>query len=452
MGTVVRRPSVLEALRKKLVRLTIPIFVEVALVMCVGAVDTFMLSSCGDGAVAAVGLDNQLVMLAFLVYQFMSIGVGIVCAQYHGAGLRKRLVQVVGIALLFNAFVGLAISALMFFKAEELLRLMGLREDLMAQGVTYLKITGSLSFFQALGFTFSSSLRSVGRVKAPMIVTAIANVVNGIGNYALIFGHFGLPEMGVAGAAWATAGSRIVSCVLMGAIHTKVHIRTFPIRYFRPFPWKEFRNLFHIGLPAVGEELSYCLSQVVITYFINRISTEALTTRTYVVHSVMFGYLFCISIVQGGDIIVGHLVGQKRYLPSYLMGNYFLRWSMIVTLLGSVVLAILGPWIFPMLTENPEIIRLGIIILWLDCTLEVGRVRNIFACSTLRAAGDPIYPLVVGIIFQWGVAVGVAWLFAIPFEWGLIGAWIAFSLDENLRGIVLMRRWHSRGWVGKSLA
>ena len=79
-------------------------------------------------------------------------------------------------------------------------------------------------------------------------------------------------------------------------------------------------------------------------------------------------------------------------------------------------------------------------------------MRNIFACGTLRAAGDPVYPLVVGIIFQWGVAVGVAWLFAIPFGWGLLGAWVAFSLDENLRGIVLMRRWHSKGWVGKSLA
>ena len=77
-------------------RLTIPIFMEIALVALVGFVDMFMLSSCGDGAVAAVGLASQIVMLVFLVYRFAASGVAIVCAQYHGAGLRKRLVQVVG--------------------------------------------------------------------------------------------------------------------------------------------------------------------------------------------------------------------------------------------------------------------------------------------------------------------------------------------------------------------
>ena len=121
----------MQSLRSQLWKLTIPIFVEVTLVMLVGAVDTFMLSSCGDGAVAAVGLDNQLIMLVFLVFQFTSVGVGIVCAQYYGAGLRQRLVQVVGIALLFNAVLGLAASAWLFFEAESVLRLMGLPADLL---------------------------------------------------------------------------------------------------------------------------------------------------------------------------------------------------------------------------------------------------------------------------------------------------------------------------------
>ncbi len=420
--------------------------------MLVGAVDTFMLSGCGDGAVAAVGLDNQLIVLVFLVYQFVSLGVGIVCAQYHGAGLRQRFVQVVGIALLVNAVLGLAASAFLFFKAEAVLRAMGLREDLMADGVTYLRITGALSFFQAIAFTFSASLRSVNRVRAPMIVTGVANVVNALGNYLLIFGHWGCPELGVAGAAWATAGSRVVGFALLLVIHTRTHIRWFPLAWFRPFPWHEVRNLFRIGLPAMGEEMSYCLSQVVITYFINQISTDALTTRTYAVNCVMFGYLFCVAAVQGGDIVVGHLVGQKRYHPAYLLGNFFRRRSLAVTVVCSTLLALIGPWVFAALTDNAEIIRMGVIILWIDVVLSVGRVRNIFACGTLRASGDPFYPLVVGIIFQWGVAVGVAWVFAIPFGWGLVGAWVAFALDENLRGIVLMRRWHSKAWQGKSLA
>lgn len=442
----------MEGIKSQLARLTIPIFVEIALVMLVGAVDTFMLSRCGDGAVAAVGLGNQLVMLVFLVYQFVSVGVGIICAQYHGAGERKRLVQVVGLALLFNAVIGLLVSALMYFKAEAMLGFMGLEESLMPQGVTYLKIVGALSFFQAFSFAFGASLRSVKRVNAPMIVTVIVNLLNALGNYALIFGNFGCPALGVAGAAWSTAISRAIGFVLIAAIHTYSHIRVFPLAYFRPFPWKEVANLFKIGLPAMGEELSYCLSQVAITYFIAQISTEALATRTYAVHVIMFTYLFCLSVVQGGDILVGHLVGRVRYAAAYLTGNFFLRLSLVITLAGSLVIALCGPWIFGLLTKNADIIRLGSIILWIDLTLELGRVRNIFACGTLRAAGDALYPLIVGVIFQWSVAVALAWVFAIPCGWGLIGAWIAFSLDENLRGIVLMRRWHTKDWVGKSLA
>jgi len=107
--------------------------------------------------VAAVGLDNQLISLVFLVYQFFPMGAAILCAQYIGAGLRKRLVQVVGMALVVNLMLGLTVSALLFFYAEQLLQLMGLRPELMGDGLVYLRLTGALSFFQALSLTFSAS-------------------------------------------------------------------------------------------------------------------------------------------------------------------------------------------------------------------------------------------------------------------------------------------------------
>lgn len=440
------------SLKAELQRLTLPIFMEIALVMLVGAVDTFMLSRWGDGAVAAVGMDNQLIGLIFLIYQFVSVGMSILCAQYFGAKERTRLVQIVGIALTLNLLLGLGVSVLLYFKAAAVLRFMGLDGDILADGITYLKITGALSFFQALGFTFSASLRAVGKVKGPMYVTIFANIVNAVGNYALIFGHFGFPALGVAGAAYATAFSRIVSMILMAAIHFKTHIGCFPLKHFLPFPWKELKNLVHIGIPAMSEELSYCLSQVAITYFINRISVDALSARTYAMNIIMFVFLFCASVTQGGSIMIGHLVGRHKYAPAYVMGNYSLRLSMLTTMTCSVILALIGPVVFGFLTSNPEIIRMGTIILWIDVILEIGRVRNIFACGTLRAAGDVVYPVVVGVTFQWIVAVGIAYLLGIPFGLGLIGMWIGFALDENLRGIVLMRRWHSKNWMGKSFA
>ena len=124
-------------LKRQLKVLTIPVFIEMALVMMLGAVDTVMLSRYSDNSVAAVGLDNQLISLVFLVYQFFSMGAAILCAQYIGAGLRKRLIQVVGMALTVNLVLGLAVSALLFFYAEGLLQLMGLRPELMGDGLVY---------------------------------------------------------------------------------------------------------------------------------------------------------------------------------------------------------------------------------------------------------------------------------------------------------------------------
>ena len=97
-----------QSLKRQLKVITVPVFIEIALVMLLGAVDTVMLSRYSDNSVAAVGLDNQLISLVFLVYQFFSMGAAILCAQYIGAGLRKRLVQVVGMALVVNMALGLS--------------------------------------------------------------------------------------------------------------------------------------------------------------------------------------------------------------------------------------------------------------------------------------------------------------------------------------------------------
>lgn len=439
-------------LKQQLRKLTLPIFIDIALVQLLGVVDTAMLSRYSDDAVAAVGLDNQLMSLIFLVYQFISMGAAILCAQYIGARLKKRLVQIVGISIVLNTIIGMIVSALLYFFAIPILEFMGLRENLMPDGLVYLKITGALSFCQALSLTFSASLRSADRTTGPMLVTLFSNLLNILGNYVLIFGHWGFPAMGVEGCAWATAISRVAAMLMLAVLHTRTHIRYYPLRWFRPFPWKELRNLMHIGIPAMSEELSYSLSQVTITYFINQISTEALATRTYCWSVIVFGFLFCISVVQGGNILIGHLVGQKRYRAAYILGNYFLRWSMITTICCSVIIAISGGWILRMFTTNENIIQLGIWIFIIDVVLEVGRVRNIFACGSLRAAGDAVYPVIIGVIFQWTVAVLGSWFLGIPLGLGLIGMWIGFALDENLRGIILMRRWHSQRWTGKSFA
>lgn len=308
-------------IRKGLVKLVIPIFIETLLIMMLGAVDTIMLSQYSDESVAAVGVVNQIVTFAFLVFEVINIGTSVLCSQYLGAKLEKNMIQVVGVALLLNLVVGLAVSAILHFGATTLLGWMGLRPELLQYGIGYMEIVGAFAFFQAISLTISASLRSANKAIYPMLVTVLVNIMNIIGNYSLIFGKWGMPALGAEGAAISTAFARGVSMVVLFVILFRKHIPKFPLAYFRPFPWIELKNLLKIGLPSAGENISYSFSQVVITYLINILGNNALATRTYTVNIVMFVYLFAIAMAQGGAITIGHLVGQKKVRAAYLWAS-----------------------------------------------------------------------------------------------------------------------------------
>ena len=294
-------------IRKGLTKLVIPIFIETLLIMMLGAVDTVMLSQYSDESVAAVGVVNQIVMFAFLIFEVINIGTSVLCSQYLGAGMRNKMVQVVGVSLLLNLVVGLVVSAILHYGAATLLGWMGLRPELLKYGIGYMEIVGAFAFFQAISLTISASLRSANKAIYPMLVTVLVNVMNIIGNYSLIFGKFGLPAMGAEGAAISTSIARGVSMIVLFVILFRKHIPSFPMVLFRPFPWIELKNLLKVGVPSAGENMSYSFSQVVITYLINILGNDSLATRTYTVNTTMFVYLFAIAMAQGGAISIGHL-------------------------------------------------------------------------------------------------------------------------------------------------
>lgn len=438
------------SLRKELVSLSLPIFIEMLLVQVMGAADTFMLSQYSDDAVAAVGVVNQLVMFAFLFFAIINTGTTVLCSQYLGAGRRDKMIQVTGLALLLNILLGTIISLGLYHGAPALLGMMGMRDDLLQYGLPYMKIVGAFAFFQAIHLTISASLRADHKAFYPMMVVVIVNITNIVGNYMLIFGNWGAPALGVEGAAIATATSRGVAMVILLCILFTRHIPSFPLALFKPFPWRQVKLLLKVGLPSAGENMSYNAQQVVLTYFINLIGNEALTARTYVLNAVMFVYLFCICISQGGAISIGHLVGERKFNAAYITGGFVLKLAIIITMTMSVIWALSGEFIFNLLTENPAVIALGCTILWYDIMVEFGKAVNIYSTTVLRATGDVYFPFYLGVIMQWGVGVLCGWLFGLQFGWGLIGMWCAMILDENIRGLVFIHRWRSKKWMTKS--
>lgn len=444
LGTGIKSP-----LKRELAQLTVPIFIETALIMMLGAMDTFMLSRHSDESVAAVGLSNQVISFCFLIFEVINLGTSVLCSQYLGARLRERMETLVGVSLVVNFLFGIAVSAFLFFKAEYVLSALGLDGRMLGMGTGYMEIVGALAFMQALSLTLSAVLRSNNKAVYPMLVILVVNAMNILGNYALIFGKFGMPEMGVNGAAVSTVVSRCVAALVLAVIVFRTTVSRFPLHIFRRWPSQEFHNLMKIGLPSAGESLSYSCSQLVIAFFITSLGMEALAARTYCVNIIMFTYLFCIAISHAGAISIGHLVGAGRWHGAFVMGKYVMRVAVVITFGISLCMALGSGWIMRSLTDNPEIIALGTAILWIDVVLEIGRPVNIFAVNALQSAGDVNYPFYVGLIFMWIVAVGMAWWVGIALGFGVLGMWWMFTLDENLRGIVFLHRWYSKRWMHK---
>ena len=175
----------------------------------------------------------------------------------------------------------------------------------------------------------------------------------------------------------------------------------------------------------------------------------ALTARTYAMSIVMFSYVFSLAIGNGAAIAIGHLVGAEKGNAAFSLEKYSIRLALWVTVFVSVLTALAGTDIFKLLSSNPEVIRLGAMVLYIDVVLEIGRAVNITSVDSLIAAGDVMYPFVTGIIVMWLVATLLSYVLGIWWGWGLNGIWLAMALDENIRAVIFERRWKSRKWMSK---
>lgn len=438
-------------LKGKLFKLTGPIFLEILLMLMMGVVDTFMLSHYSDNSVAAVGVVNQLLNMVFLLFNITTTGTAVMCALYFGAKDNKSFVQIVGTSLLFNACVGVIISILLAVFGQHLLVMMDIRPDLMPEAATYMRIVGGFGFFQAVCFTISAVLRAANKPNYAMQVMILINVLNIFGNYSLIFGHFGMPAMGVEGAAISTSICRGVAMVLLFAALFRRLIHRIPLAYFRPFPFQRLKEVLKIGLPSAAEQISYDASQVFIVYFINMLGNEVLAARVYVMNIVIIGYIFSLAIAQATSICTGNLIGAGKKQAAYLLSWFAWRRSLLVTCVASCSVYLLGRPLLGIFTENETIISIAMGALLVDILLEHGRATVLMFLFCLRSARDVVVPVLIELVCMWVFAVFCGYLFGIVFGLGLAGMWFAFALDEGSRGIVLALRWRTQKWKKSSL-
>ncbi|MCM3574237.1 MATE family efflux transporter [Mesobacillus subterraneus] len=434
-----------------LLALTWPIFIEMFLHMLMGSTDTFMLSHISDEAVAAVGVANQLVFFMILVFGFVATGTAVLVSQNLGAGLQVDARKISGLSLSMNLIFGVLVSIIVVVFNDLFLQMFNLTPEIHRLAQQYLTIVGGTLFTQALLVTASAILRANGLTKEAMVISVVMNIIHLAGNSIFIYGLFGVPEMGVQGVAISTAISRAVAVILIFRLLYRRLPMKIAVEDYLNFNKSFIKKILKIGVPSAGENVVYNTSQMAITVIIGLLGAMALTTRVYTFNIMSFMMLFGIAIGQGTQILIGYKVGAREFDKAYHQLLKSLKLSIIITMAITVVIVAVREPILGVFTDNKEIIREGSMVLLLCLILEPGRTFNIVVISSLRAAGDAVFPVKMALVSMWGISVPLAYFLGIIMGFGLSGIWIAFIVDEWFRGIIMYIRWRSRVWEKKVL-
>lgn len=429
-----------------LFHLTWPIFLEVFLFMLMGIADTFMLSAVSDNAVSGVGAANQYIHIAILILEVVGNGAAIVVSQYLGSRRYIEASKISGLAVTLNLGVGIILSIGFVIFSKSIMAGMNLEGEVLEFANQYLMIVGGGIFLQALINALAAIIRVHGYTKQTMFVSLGMNIIHVVGNYALIFGKFGFPELGVQGAAISSVVSRFIALLVFFWLLYQVMEYRVQVSYYFTISKEYVGKILKIGLPSAFEQILYQGCQIVFLYYATYLGAEALAARQYAVNISMFTYLFAVAIGMGTAIIVGRFVGANEKEEAYKSVWYSVKRAFVFTLaMVAVVITFRHP-LMSLFTDNEEIIKIGASVLVLSIILETGRTLNIVIINSLRAAGDATFPVIMGALSMVMMSVPLGYLFVFVLDMGLPGIWLAIASDEWLRGIIMFFRWKSKKW------
>ena len=434
---------------RTLLKLTIPIFLELILQVLLGNVDKVMVRN--DASANAINQANSILDMLTMSISVLAAGSLILINQYKGAQDKTSEKKIYSLAFFFNLLLGVVLGLFLLIFANPILTIMNVSPEFFDEAAIYLRINGGFLFLQSIILTLSTFLRSNAYVVEGFIVSGAFNVLNVCMN-ALFLYIFKLP--GVTAVAIATVISRVIGCIALFIMIAKLpKIKLSLKESFNTI--NELKKLLKISIPSAGESFSYSLSQIVILTIINiiglKLSKAAPTAKTYVNIMVQFTFIFTSSVTQAMQIMLGRYLGARNTEAA----DKLIRKTLVLSIVSSIgialIQALLAKPIYSLFTKDQEVINLCIQIMWIEIALEIGRAINITLVRAFQTSGDVFFPTLLAIIFCWGVAVLGSYLLGVIFNLGIIGVWIAMTIDELARGAIFLIRFKKGGWKKRNL-
>jgi putative MATE family efflux protein len=420
-----------------IIALAVPAMIENILQTIVGFVDTLFVAKLGLNEVTAVGVANAI--LAVYIAIFMAIGVGTssLISRSIGSGDISKAKSIARQSTIISAILGLLFGFIALFFSEPLLRLMGAESKVLTYGVTYFQIVAIPSIFISLMFTLGSILRASGDTKTPMKVSWWINIIHIGLDYVLIFGLFGMPGLGVAGAAWATVIVRIIGTLLL-FFYIKRSKVSFSL--FGSSSKENSLSILKLSTPTAIERLIMRFGQVLYFGLILKIGADAYAAHSIAGNIETFSYMPGYGLAIAATTLVGQSIGGKRFKDAYQYGMITTVIAIVFMSFIGVLLFFLSPWFATWFTTNKNAIDMVVTALRIDAFAQPALAIGLVLAGALQGAGDTKSPMYSTAIGMWLIRVMGVYILGIYLEMGIAGVWLSIAIDLYVRAIFLFFR------------
>lgn len=435
-------------LRASVMRLAWPAIVENLLHTMVGIVDTAMVGRLGSASLAAVGLGNQIFNIGLTVFSALATGSTAIVARYVGAKEPEKAGEVARQSLTLGLLVSGSVMALLLLTARNLLGFLFRRSEaaVLDMGAGYVRIIASVIILNYFLIVINAILRGAGETQTPMRTTALVNVINILGNAVFIYGLGPIPAMGVAGAAVGTAIAQ--GCGGIIAIYTLLRNPVLRVRLsdsFKP-DLLLIRRIANIGIPAGIEQGIMRVGQLIYTMIVSSLGTVSYAAHQVALNAESFSFMPGAGFAVASTTLVGQKLGAQRPDDAETAGQITRNLAVLIMSAMGLVFFVAPRFFVSIFSNDPEVMELATICLRLVAISQPSLAIWMVLAGGLRGAGDTRAIMRVVTVSFLVVRVGLAYILAIHFGLGLIGAWIAMIADLFLRGALIQRRFSRGEW------
>jgi len=423
------------------VGLAAPVIGENLLETMLGIVDTVLVARLGATATAGVGSAQQLMFFLIAALSALAVGSSVLVAQAVGGGDTQRAGRLARQSLIWSALLSIPLAIGGLLLARPIVGMYGLAPEAAAISVAYLQVTmGTVVVLVGL-FIGGGVLRGAGDTRTPMRVTALANLVNVVLAYGLIYGHFGLPALGAVGSAWATFLARSLALALLVAAlwRGRGGVTISGRGGWRPNVGV-VRSVLKIGVPAALEQVLIAAGFVTLAIVVARLGTVTLAAHQIAFVALSFSFLPGIGFGIAATTLVGQSLGARRMDEGALAVRIALRWAVgWMSAIGTIVLIFAQP-IMQLFTVDPAVIAVGAAGLRIVALAQPFWAVLLVYSGALRGTGNTRFPLLVTGGALW-LSVGLAYALLASVGGGLIAVWAAFLALAPAQALIYRWRW-----------